>query len=187
MLFVLEPITGVLATQLASFISPVCALAMLFIHGPHTFVFVTFGVELDAETFLAIVAPVTNVSGRAFPHLALNGAILLLWLLFDPIDRPVWTVLLGLGIGHLPVVNEWWPLLDDYWAATALTIKVLLLTVYTCVLLNKVKSEWLDIWIKTLVIDGKQLVWKPLPPDNSKSITYFWFHLSQITCIFSII
>ena len=114
MLFVLEPITGVLATQLASFISPVCALAMLFIHGPHTFVFVTFGVELDAETFLAIVAPVTNVSGRAFPHLALNGAILLLWLLFDPIDRPVWTVLLGLGIGHLPVVNEWWPLLDDY-------------------------------------------------------------------------
>jgi len=84
-LLVFEPVAGVLSPQLATFIPPIGALSMLLIHGPHAFILVALWIELDAEAFLAVVAPVADVPRAALPHLSLNGAILLLCLLFDPV------------------------------------------------------------------------------------------------------
>ena len=97
-LLVLEPVSCILSPEFAALTSPIGALAMLFIHGPHTLILVALGIELDAKALLAVVTPVSDVATGALPHLALNGAVLLFGLLLDPIDRSVRTVFLRLGI-----------------------------------------------------------------------------------------
>ena len=80
------PVASVFAAELATVISPESALAVLLIHSPHAFIFITIFVVLDTEAFLAVVAPIADVTTAAFPLFALHGAILLLVLLFDPVD-----------------------------------------------------------------------------------------------------
>ena len=98
MLLVLVPVTCVLASQLGAFVLPVSALAMALIDGPHALVLVAILVELNAEAFLAVVAPVANVLLRGLPLLALDGAILGLVLLLDPIDGAMSAVFLSLSV-----------------------------------------------------------------------------------------
>ena len=62
MLFVFVPVAGVLATQFVIFISPVSALAVSFVNRPLAFVFIAVLVMLDSESFLAVVAPLSNVA-----------------------------------------------------------------------------------------------------------------------------
>ncbi len=86
-LLVLVPVTGVLTAQLAaSFILPVGTLTVALVDGPHAFVLVTILVELDAETLLAVVTPVSDVLLTCLPFLSLNSAIFRLVLLLDPVD-----------------------------------------------------------------------------------------------------
>ena len=111
MLLVLEPIASVLSAKLIALIPPVGSLAMFLVHSPHTFILISILVELDTEAFFAVVSPVTDVSAGSLPHLTLDTAILLPWLLLYPVDTSMWSVLLSLGIPHLPKVDEWWALL----------------------------------------------------------------------------
>ena len=80
---------------------------MLLVHGPHALVFVTILVELNTESLLAVVSPVTDISARGLPDFSLDGAILLSWLLFNPVHTSVWPVLLSFGITHFPEVDKW--------------------------------------------------------------------------------
>ena len=59
MLLVFIPIPSVLSSQLVTFGSPVSALAMTLILGPHTLILILVLVELDTETFLKVISPVT--------------------------------------------------------------------------------------------------------------------------------
>ena len=61
MLFVLIPIACVFSAELVALILPVGALAVALIDSPHSFVFVTIFVKLNAETLFTIVAPVAYV------------------------------------------------------------------------------------------------------------------------------
>ena len=76
---------------------------MALVNGPHALVLVAILVELDAETFLAVVAPVADVLLTCLPLLALDSAILCLLLLLDPVDGSMGSVLLSLGV--IAVVN----------------------------------------------------------------------------------
>ena len=98
MFLIFVPISRVLTTQLVTFILPVSALAVALINGPHTLILIFILVELDAEAFLAVITPVTNVLLTGLPHLTLNCAILLLVLLVDPVDGAMGAVLLCLSI-----------------------------------------------------------------------------------------
>jgi len=106
MFLVLEPVSGVLTSQLAPVESPVGSLSVLLVHGPHAFILITVLIVLNTESLLAVISPITDVPGAGSPHLALNGAILLLWLLLDPVHGSVRPILLCLGISDLPVVDE---------------------------------------------------------------------------------
>lgn len=137
MFLVLKPVSSILSPELAALAPPIGALSMLLIHGPHTLILVPLGVKLDAEALLAVVAPVPNVATGALPHLSFYGAVLLLGLLLNPVNGPVRPIFLCLGIRHLPVVDEWRPLLDDDRATAALAVVVLLLAVNTAFLLGR--------------------------------------------------
>ena len=76
---------------------------MALVNGPHALVLVAILVELDTETFLAVVAPVTDVLLTCLPLLTLDSAILCLLLLLDPVDGSMGSVLLSLGV--IAVVN----------------------------------------------------------------------------------
>ena len=131
MLLILEPVSGIFSPEFASFIPPVCALTMLFIHGPHAFVFVAIFVELDTEPLLAVVSPVTDISAGCLPDLALDGAVLLSWLLLYPVDTSMRTVFLSFGVTHFPEVDEWGSLLENH---GVLTVLIVLLTINTLIL-----------------------------------------------------
>jgi hypothetical protein len=108
---------------------------MLLVHGPHAFIFVAVLVELDAEALLAIISPVTDVSAGSLPDLTLDGAILLSWLLFDPVNTSMGSIFLGLGISHLPEMDERGSLLEYH---RVLTVFIVLLTIHTLVLLLRI-------------------------------------------------
>ena len=116
LIFEPEPVTGVVyslrTAKLVIFVSPVCSLPMLLIHGPHTFVFVTILVELDTEALLAVVSPITDIARCLSPHLTFDAAIFLSWLLFNPIYASMGSVFLSLSIGHFPEVDKWRFLLE---------------------------------------------------------------------------
>jgi hypothetical protein len=97
-LFILIPVTSVLTSKFLAFHAPVSALSVAFIKRPHAFVFVTLLVVLDAEAFLAVVAPVSDVLAAANPFVSFDGAILTSFLLLDPEDGAMGTILLGFGI-----------------------------------------------------------------------------------------
>ena len=84
-LFVLVPVASVLPPQFIAFLFPVGALAVTFVDGPHTFIFVAVRVELDAEALLAVVTPVPDVLLRGLPLLTADSAVFRLVLLFDPV------------------------------------------------------------------------------------------------------
>ena len=98
MFLIFVPITRVLTTQLVTFILPVSALAVALINCPHTLILIFILVELDAEAFFAVITPVTNVLLTGLPDFTLDGAILLLSFLVDPVDRAMCAVLLCLSI-----------------------------------------------------------------------------------------
>ena len=97
-LLVFVPVSCVFTSQLRSLILPVGTLTMALIHCPHTFVFISVCVELNTEALLAVIAPVADVFLTGLPLLALDGAVLSLILLLDPVDGAVRTVLLRLRI-----------------------------------------------------------------------------------------
>ena len=86
MLLVLIPVTGVLSAQLRALIFPVSSLAMALIDGPHALILISIFVELDAEALFTVIAPIADILLTGLPLLALNSAVLLLVLLFDPVD-----------------------------------------------------------------------------------------------------
>ena len=67
---------------------------MSFIHSPHTFILISILVELNSETFLAVIAPVTDVLLGRLPHLTFDASILLSLLFLDPVDASVGSILL---------------------------------------------------------------------------------------------
>ena len=97
-LLVLVPVACVLSPELVALVLPVGALAVTLVNSPHAFVLVFVLVKLDAEALLAVVAPVANVLLTRLPNLSLNRSVLRLVLLLDPVDRPVGSVFLGLGV-----------------------------------------------------------------------------------------
>jgi hypothetical protein len=80
MLLVFKPITGVLTPELLILDTPVSSLAMALVNRPHAFIFVSVLVILNTETLLAVITPVTDVTGGMFPLFPLNRTILLLFL-----------------------------------------------------------------------------------------------------------
>jgi hypothetical protein len=77
MLLVLYPVSCVLSSQFAGLIPPVSALPMTLVSLPQTLVFVSFLVELNAETIFLVLFPVSNVPRGMLPLLALDAAVLL--------------------------------------------------------------------------------------------------------------
>lgn len=106
MFLVLVPITCVLTTQLGALILPVCALAVALVNGPHALILISIFVELDAEAFLAVITPITDILLTGLPLFALDSAIFLLILLLDPVDGAMCAILLCLSIVNLPEVHE---------------------------------------------------------------------------------
>eukprot|EP00356_Strombidium_inclinatum_P005650 CAMPEP_0170493660 /NCGR_PEP_ID=MMETSP0208-20121228/14198_1 /TAXON_ID=197538 /ORGANISM="Strombidium inclinatum, Strain S3" /LENGTH=305 /DNA_ID=CAMNT_0010769611 /DNA_START=311 /DNA_END=1226 /DNA_ORIENTATION=+ len=106
MLLVLEPVAGVLPPEFVVFVSPVCSLAVFLVHGPHAFVLVAVFVELDTEAFFAVVSPVADEAARFRPHISPDAAVFLSGLLLDPVEAAMGSVLLRLGIGYFPEVDE---------------------------------------------------------------------------------
>jgi hypothetical protein len=68
------------------------------VDGPHALILIAIFVELDAEAFLAVVPPVTDVLLTGLPFFTFNRAILLFVLLLDPIDGAMRAVLLCLRV-----------------------------------------------------------------------------------------
>jgi hypothetical protein len=62
-LLVLKPVTGVFTTQFFCLEAPVSSLTVALINRPHTFVLIAVFVVLNAKALLAVVAPVTDVTG----------------------------------------------------------------------------------------------------------------------------
>ena len=98
MLLILIPVTSVLSAQLCALIFPVGSLAVALIDGPHTLIFISIFVELDAEALFAVIAPVADILLTGLPLLSFDRAILLLILLLDPVDGAMRTILLSLRI-----------------------------------------------------------------------------------------
>ena len=98
MFLVLVPVASVLTTQLVAFILPVSSLSVALVNGPHALILIFILVELDAEAFLAVIAPITDVLLTSLPYLTLDRAILLLILLIDPVDGAMCSILLRLSI-----------------------------------------------------------------------------------------
>ena len=71
---------------------------MALVDGPHALILVPILVELDAEALLAVVTPVSNVLLTCLPLLTLDGTILRLVLLLDPVDGTMSSILLRLRI-----------------------------------------------------------------------------------------
>ena len=107
---------------------------MFFVHGPHSFVLVAILVELNTESFLTVVSPVTDVPRRLCPQFSFDGTVLLSWLLLDPVDGSMRSVLLGFGVSHLPEMDEIRSLLQHNRVIHAI---VILATVLTLVLLDQ--------------------------------------------------
>jgi hypothetical protein len=80
MLLVLEPIASVLTTELLILNTPISSLAVALVNRPHAFILVSVLVILDTEALLAVITPVTNVTGGMFPLFSLDRTILLLFL-----------------------------------------------------------------------------------------------------------
>lgn len=57
--FVFEPVARILSSKFFILQSPESALTMTFVKGPHAFILITGFVELNAETFFLVVAPIT--------------------------------------------------------------------------------------------------------------------------------
>jgi len=60
---VFVPVSCVLTSQLSSVISPLSALSVLLVYSPHAFVLVSIFIILNTKAFLAVISPVSNVSG----------------------------------------------------------------------------------------------------------------------------
>lgn len=103
---VFEPVASVFPAELATFVPPIGALSVPPVAHPHALVLVAILVVLDAEAFLAVVPPVANVARGTLPLLALDAAVFLAWLLFDPVNAPVSAILLGLGVCDFPELVE---------------------------------------------------------------------------------
>lgn len=61
MLLIFVPITRVLTAKLCALVLPVRSLSVALIDGPHAFVLISVGVELNAEALLAVVAPIADI------------------------------------------------------------------------------------------------------------------------------
>ena len=99
MLLVLVPVASVLTTQLAAaLVLPVGTLAVALVDGPHALVLVTVLVELDAEAFFAVIAPVSDVLLGGLPLFTLDSAVLRAVLLLDPVDGAMGSIFLSLRV-----------------------------------------------------------------------------------------
>ena len=99
MLLVLVPVASVLTAQLAAaLVLPVGTLAVALVDGPHALVLVTVLVELDAEAFFAVIAPVSDVLLGGLPLFALDSAVLGAVFLLDPVDRAMGSIFLSLRV-----------------------------------------------------------------------------------------
>jgi len=82
---VFVPVAGVFTSEFTGVASPLSALSVLLVNSPHAFVFVSVFIILNAEAFLAVISPVSDVPGRAFPLLTFYSSVLLFLLLFHPV------------------------------------------------------------------------------------------------------
>ena len=82
---VFVPVAGVFTSEFTGVASPLSALSVFLVNSPHAFVFVSVFIILNAEAFLAVVSPVSDVPGRAFPLLTFYSSVLLFLLLFHPV------------------------------------------------------------------------------------------------------
>jgi len=64
MFLVFKPVACVFTAELGLFQAPVSTLTMALVYGPHTFILVTVLIVLNTETFLAVIAPVADVTRR---------------------------------------------------------------------------------------------------------------------------
>lgn len=92
---VFVPVTSVFTSQLSSVLSPLSALSVLLVHSPHAFVLISILIILNSEAFLAVISPVTDVPGGVLPLLTLNGTVFLFFLLLNPVDRAMGSILLS--------------------------------------------------------------------------------------------
>jgi len=97
-LLVFKPIASVFTSQLFGFHAPVSTLSMTLVKTPHTFVLVTRLVVLDAETFLAVIAPVSDILGTANPLVSLDGTVFACFALLNPKYSSVSSIFLSFGV-----------------------------------------------------------------------------------------
>jgi len=105
-LLVFIPVACVLTAQFIAFIFPVGTLTVALVDGPHSFVLVTVCIELDSESFLAVITPIANIFLGRLPFFAFDSAIFCLVLLFDPIDGAMSSILLSFGVIDFPKMHE---------------------------------------------------------------------------------
>lgn len=108
MSFILNPISRVLSLELTSDMFPIGSLAMSLVLLPHSFVFVSVFVNLDAKALLHVFFPISDVLCGGDPFFSFNCSVFLLCLLFDPVDGSMWTVLLSFLVILLPSSLRFW-------------------------------------------------------------------------------
>jgi hypothetical protein len=101
-LLVFEPVPCVFTTELPCLIPPIGPLAVALVSLPKALILISILVEVNTESVFLVIFPVSDVSGSMLPFLALDASILLSLLLLDPENGSVSTILLSLGVAHLP-------------------------------------------------------------------------------------
>ena len=63
--------------------------------------------ELNSETFLTVIRPVSDIPGSTRPFFSFDAPIFLSWLFLNPVNRSMRSIFLSFGISNFPVVDEW--------------------------------------------------------------------------------
>ena len=85
-----EPVSGVLSSELVlALVLPVRPLSVALTIAPHSFILISIFVNLNPETVLPVVAPVSDVAVRHLPLLALHLPVLARLPLLHPVHSAV--------------------------------------------------------------------------------------------------
>lgn len=103
-LLTFEPVASILTSYLFVLILPVSSLAVALINWPHAFVLVSVLIVLDAEAFLAIITPVSDILWRWEPFITLNSSIFFCLLFLNPENSSVSSIFLSFSIVSVVVL-----------------------------------------------------------------------------------
>ena len=77
MLLILVPVSCVLSSKLALLVPPESALSVSHVFSPHALELISILVELDSESFLAVILPISNVSAALLPRFSFYASVFL--------------------------------------------------------------------------------------------------------------